>query len=353
MTMLHHLGFDAHFEALFLPHGAAGHHPARVVAEHQGCWRVAGAFGDRLAVATGRLRHAASGRGDLPAVGDWVAVAVPPDGEAVIHAVLPRRGRFSRRAVGGEALEQIVAANVDRALIVVALDGGWSLRRLERYVALAWDSGARPVVVLSKADLCDDVAGRLREAARVAPGVDVVAVSQQGEPGLGPLQAFLRPGETVALVGSSGAGKSTLTNHLLGEARQAVQAVRSGDARGRHTTTGRELFVAPSGVLVIDTPGMRVLGAWEAGDGLSRTFEDVEALVAGCRFSDCTHRREPGCAVQAAVAAGALDVARLASWEKLRREEAHQLRRVDVRAALVEKSRWRQRSRQARERGRP
>ena len=336
------LGFDATFEAHFTPHAQAGRTPARVITEHPGRWRVAGDFGERLAVPAGRLRHGAAGRGDLPAVGDWVAIDLPADGEAVVHAVLPRRGKFSRRAVGGEALEQIVAANVDVALIVAALNHDFNPRRIERYVAAAWDGGAQPVVVLSKADLCADVEALVAQTMAVAPGADVVAIATLGPLGIAALAPFLRPGKTLALMGSSGAGKSTLTNALLGEARMATQDIREGDDRGRHTTTARELLVAPSGVIVIDTPGMRELGRWEAGEGLGKLFADVEAIVAACRFHDCGHRGEPGCAVAAALAGGTLDEGRWGAYEKLLREEAHQARRVDMRAALEEKARWKQ-----------
>ncbi len=347
------LGFDAYFEAQHASHAAAGLAPARVITEFPGRWRVAGAFGERLAVPTGRLRHGAAGRGDLPAVGDWVAIDLPRDGEAVVHAVLPRRGKFSRRAVGGEALEQIVAANVDVALIVAALNHDFNPRRIERYVAAAWDGGARPVVVLSKADLCDDVDARVAETLAIAPGADVVAVAALGPLGIAALARFLTPGSTLALMGSSGAGKSTLTNALLGEARQATQDVRGGDDRGRHTTTARELVVAPSGVILIDTPGMRELGRWEAGEGLGKLFEDVAAIAAGCRFNDCGHAGEPGCAVAASIADGSLDAGRWESYAKLRREEAYQARRVDLRAALAEKMRWKQIHKEARGRSRP
>lgn len=347
------LGFDAFFEAQLAPHRAAGLLPARVITEYPGRWRVAGAFGERLAVPAGRLRHGAVGRGDLPAVGDWVALELPRDGEAVVHAVLPRRGKFSRRAAGGEALEQIVAANVDVALIVAALNHDFNPRRIERYVAAAWDGGASPVVVLSKADLSDDVEARVAETMAIAPGADVVAVAALGELGIGALARYLVPGKTLALMGSSGAGKSTLTNAILGEARQVTQDVRGGDDRGRHTTTARELLVAPSGVIVIDTPGMRELGRWEAGEGLGKLFEDVEAIAARCRFADCGHAGEPGCAVAVAQADGSLDPARWESYAKLKREEAYQVRRVDLRAALAEKARWKQIHKEARSRTRP
>jgi ribosome biogenesis GTPase len=293
-----------------------------------------------------------------------VAVDLPCDGEAVVHALLPRRGKFSRRAVGGEALEQIVAANVDVALIVAALNFDFNLRRLERYVATVWDGGATPVVVLSKADLAANLDARVAEAMAVAPGCDVVplcsfsgpddeatddglpvrpAMATRVDPAWAPelaLAHVLKPGKTLALMGSSGAGKSTLANRLLGEARQLTQDVREGDSRGRHTTTWRELVVAPSGVIVIDTPGMRELGRWEAGSGLDRLFADIAEVAGRCRFSDCAHDGEPGCAIAAGLADGSLDAGRVEGWRKLVREEAYQVRRVDQRALLAEKAKW-------------
>jgi len=261
-------------------------------------------------------------------------------GPAVIQAVLPRASRFARPARGDVPGAQVVAANVDLVFLVTALDHDFNLRRLERYLALAWSSGAEPVVVLNKADLCEDVSERVADVASVAPGVAVRAVSAIDGSGMEALSPLLEPGKTIALLGSSGVGKSTLTNALLGWQRQRINAVREDDQRGRHTTTMRELIVTPSGALLIDSPGMRSVGMWEVEQGLEETFEDIERLAADCRFSDCEHGVEPGCAVRAAIANGELAEDRLASRDKLARESAALARRADPVARADERRRW-------------
>lgn len=260
-----------------------------------------------------------------PTTGDWVAL----DADDVARHVLPRRTRFSRAEAGGAAREQVVAANVDVVLLVAGLDGDFNVRRLERYVALARASGARPVVVLNKADACADPDAARREAEAVAAGAPVLLASAATGAGLDALRALVAPGVTVALLGSSGVGKSTIVNRLLGEERFATQPVREHDARGRHTTTRRELVPLPGGGLLLDTPGMRELGLPADGDGLAGAFEDVESLARLCRFRDCRHESEPGCAVRAAIASGELDAARFESYLKLQRELAWRARRRD------------------------
>jgi ribosome biogenesis GTPase len=311
-----------------------------VVAQHRGRYVVArdvgardpgGAPGERGAVLAGRLRHAAAAAADLPAVGDWVAVAPAGDGDDVVAAVLPRRTAFVRRAAGEAAAAQVVAANVDVALVVDPLAGGAAppnARRLARYAALAWESGALPVVVLTKADRCDDVPAALAAARAAAPGADAVALSPLTGAGVEALAPFLRPGRTAVLLGPSGAGKSTLANRLLGDARLRTSGVRA-DGKGRHTTTHRELVRLDGGALLVDTPGMRELGMWDAEAGVDDAFGDVLALAGACRFRDCAHGAEPGCAVRAAAAAGRLDPARVAHWHALRRELAFLERRHD------------------------
>jgi ribosome biogenesis GTPase len=341
------LGWNPKLEASFEPHARAGRVPARVITEHPGMYRVQTPQGERLAVPGGKLRHAAAGRADLPAVGDWVALELPADGNAAVMAVLPRASKFSRLAAGGGG-EQIVAANVDTVLLVAAANRDFNLRRLERYVGLAWASGAQPVVVLSKADLAEDVDALVAAAQAVAPGVPVLAVGALAGIGLEALAPYTLPGKTLALLGSSGAGKSTLLNTLAGAERLATGAARAGDDRGRHTTTHRELVCLPNGSMVIDTPGMRELGVWDAEEGLGRAFEDVEVLVGACRFADCHHGAEPGCAVRAAVADGTLAEARLESYLKLQREQAYQARREDKRLELAERQRWKQITKQMR-----
>jgi ribosome biogenesis GTPase / thiamine phosphate phosphatase len=317
--------------------------PARVLAEHRGSYVLATAAGETDGVVSGRFRHDASSAEDFPAVGDWVAVDLTEGGadeSVVIRAVLPRSTRFLRPGRGDIPGAQVVAANVDVVLVVAGLDHDFNLRRLERYVTLAFSSGAEPVIVLNKADVCDDVAARTADVVSVAPGVPIRVLSARGGTGLESLTPLLEPGKTVALLGSSGVGKSTIVNAILGYERQATSEVRGDDARGRHTTTMRELLVTPSGALLIDSPGIRSVGMWDADEGLSDAFADVEAFAKTCRFSDCGHGNEPGCGVQAAISNGSLPRARLESQQKLEREWAHLARRVDHAAREQERRKW-------------
>ncbi|MBL9188276.1 MAG: ribosome small subunit-dependent GTPase A [Opitutaceae bacterium] len=345
------LGWDDSLANLFPPFSAAGLVPARVALEHKHAYELLAPSGELTAVCTGKLLHSAATRGDLPAVGDWVAASVRPgEARADIHAVLPRRTKFSRRAAGETATEQIVAANVDTVLLVTALDQNFNLRRIERYLAVAWESGAQPVVVLTKSDLHSAPAEARAEVASIAVGAPVVALSamQDAEPAQ-VLRPWLVPGRTIALLGSSGVGKSTLINRLLGADRQRTSAISDAVGKGRHTTTHRELIVAPEGWLVIDTPGMRELQLWDVDDtALDATFADITALAARCRFSDCAHRGEPGCAIQAALDDGTLDVGRWQSFQKLQREQAYAARRADPRLERETKAGWKKLNRQLR-----
>jgi ribosome biogenesis GTPase len=306
--------------------------PARVVRADRLTVRVWGPGGERTAHLPGRARHA----GDRPVVGDWVAVEPLPGGDrAVVRALLPRRTLVRRAAPsdGGRLAErQGVVANVDRLCIVVGLDRDWNVRRLERFLALAADSGAAPLVVLNKADLRPDADRCVADATAVASGVPVCACAAATGHGTAALAGWLAPGSTAALVGPSGAGKSTLLNALLGEPRQRVQAARAHDHRGRHTTSHRELFVLPGGGLLIDTPGLRELGLWGDPEAVDGGFPDVAAAARACRFPDCAHESEPGCAVWDAVAAGTLAGDRLESYQALRSEIRRGQRRAEVRA---------------------
>jgi ribosome biogenesis GTPase len=331
MTLVE-LGWNDAFAQAFLPHAAEGCLPARVTLELKGYCEVTGENGARLGECSGKFIHAAKAPADYPAIGDWVAVTPQPgDAQRVaIQAVLPRRTKFSRRAAGLEILEQVVAANIDTVFLVSSLDGNHHLHRLERYLAAAWSSGAEPVVLLNKADLSEEDVTPLRQAiAEVAPRVPVFVVSAQTRRGLKALAPYLQPGRTIALLGSSGVGKSTLINRLVGEKVQFTQEVRDADNKGRHTTTQRELLLSPDGVIIIDTPGMREIQPWEASAGLAGAFDDVAAIATQCKFRDCQHTVEPGCAVQGALKNGTLAAARWESYLRLQRATAHELRRVD------------------------
>ena len=315
--------------------------PGRVVRQARGLLSVQTAGPAFLARTAGRLLHHAPGAESLPTVGDWVALQLPAgDGEALLHAVLPRQGVLARREAGSERDGQLIAANLDVVFLMAGQDDDFNPRRLERALTLAWNSGAAPVVVLSKADLLDDVEARVQEVEALAPGVPVLALSAQTGEGVDSLLSWLPAGKTGVLLGSSGVGKSTLVNRLLGEERLATQAVREDDSRGRHTTTHRELFALPGGGLLIDGPGMREFGIWGEEEGVDSAFADILALAEGCRFSDCEHRSEPGCAVRAAVEEGTLEAARLGSYEKLRREQAHHQRQVDPLARKEHRRHW-------------
>ncbi len=302
--------------------------PARVAIQHRGSYGLQGADGDTTATLSGKLRHDAAAAAALPAVGDWVLVR----GE-IIHAVLPRRTRFSRRAAGGRTDEQIVAANVDTVFVVMGLDPDFNLRRLERYLIFAWESGADPVIVLTKADLATDADRRAAEVEHAAPGVPVHAVSGITGLGVDAIERRLSDHRTYAFLGSSGVGKTTLINRLAG-LDLATGGLRR-DGRGRHTTTRRELLVLPGRAVIIDTPGLRELQVWEATRGIEGAFADIGSLAGACRFSDCRHAGEPGCAVAAAIAGGTLDPARLASLRKLEREAAHARIQQDARLAAA------------------
>jgi ribosome biogenesis GTPase / thiamine phosphate phosphatase len=343
------LGWGADLAAAFDALAPAGDDlaPARVIAVDRGSYLVAAAFGgDQRAVLAGRARWGADDDpAALPVVGDWVALtgARPEADIARIEAVLPRRSWFARLAPGGLAAEQVLAANLDVVWLVASLEVEPNLRRIERYLAMAWEGGAQPVVVLNKADLHPDVAGVAAAVAGIAPGVPVVAASAVTGAGMDELAAWLEPGRTLALFGSSGVGKSTLANRLLGDERQSTAATRD-DGRGRHTTTRRQLLRLPGGALLIDTPGLRTVLMGLAGNGLERTFADIEALAHGpdgCRFGDCRHDREPGCQVLQAVADGRLDPERLAGWRKLERELAWLAARDDPTARAVRGRQWR------------
>jgi ribosome biogenesis GTPase / thiamine phosphate phosphatase len=337
------LGWTDELEAAFTTHSERGFEPARVVAEHRGGFYVRGVRGDVLAHARGKLRDDEIW-GGMPAVGDWVATVDAPGDRAAIEAVLPRRTKFSRKTPWLKAEEHILVANVDTVFLVAGLDQDFNPRRMERYLTAAWDSGADPVVLLTKLDVCADLR-KLDEAEAVAVGVPVLAVSNVTGHGIDEVRALLRPARTFALLGSSGAGKSTLVNRLAGRTLMPTGDLRN-DGRGRHTTRHRQLLVLADGSILVDTPGLRELQVWE-GD-VDSAFADVADIAARCRFTDCAHETEPGCAVQEALGDGTLTPERWASYRKLQRELRSIEARSSVRVQRELKRRWRARARETR-----
>ncbi len=324
----------------FAPHGAAGRIAGRVVSEERGHFVLNDGIETRTATVTGRLRHESGGDPlAYPVVGDWVAATASPDGTLTIHSLLPRSSAIVRRApVDHGSGVQAIAANVDVVFIVSSLSAELNLRRLERYLAVAWESGALPVVILSKSDLDDDVPGHVVAVAAVAPGVEVIAASAVTGEGIESIRAHLTSGRTVAFIGSSGVGKSTLVNTLAGHELMTVSGIREDDARGRHTTTRRQLVRLAEG-LVIDTPGMREMSLND-GAGLASAFDDVQQVAANCRFSDCAHLAEPGCAVRAALVSGTLDADRFTAFQKLEREAHRAELANDAVARKAERRKW-------------
>ena len=299
---------------------------ARVIAQEKGLYKISNGTEVRTAVVSGKYRYGVQTVSDYPAVGDHVIAEWPEgDGNAVITGLFPRRSCFTRRAAGTGNREQVVAANIDTVFICMSLNKNFNIRRLERYLSIAYDSGATPVAVLTKADLCSAVGERIAEVQNAAPGVDVLAVSSLDEDtgaGMRHVMRYVLPGRTVAFIGSSGVGKSTLINRLTGADSIATRETGNDD-KGRHTTTHRELITLPNGAFVIDTPGMRELGMWDSGGGIDTAFADIEALSRTCRYSDCTHNGEPGCAVRKALEDGTLDRARWNSYLKLKTENEY------------------------------
>lgn len=337
---LQELGWDAGWHAAFAPYRAGGLLPARVAIEYNYLFNGFSEAGELRLQHAGRFKHRAVARSELAAVGDWVAVRrTPGEAAGTIEAVLPRRSRFSRKVAGELTEEQVVAANIDTVFLMMGLDGDYNPRRLERYLLVAHESGARPVILLSKADLAPDLPAVEAEIAVLAGDTPVHAISVVTSQGLDAVLGHMGRGRTGALLGSSGVGKSTLINALIGEARLPTQEVRASDSRGRHTTRHRQLIVLPGKGLLIDTPGMRELQLWDVTEASRDAFEDIEALAAGCHFTDCRHRDEPRCAVKQAVADGRLPEDRLAGYLKLAAEIETLDARRDQRATIDEKRR--------------
>jgi ribosome biogenesis GTPase len=337
---LEYLGWNDFFASNFESLRQQNLTVARVGIEHKNTYILHSEFGELSGEVTGKFRHHAT-QAEFPAVGDWVVISLLESSKsAVIHSILPRKSKFSRQSAGGITKEQIVAANVDTVFLVSGLDGDFNPRRIERYLILAIESGANPVILLNKADLCKNIEDCLNQVENIALGIPIITISATNSQGLDALQPYLQPGKTVALLGSSGVGKSTITNQLKGEAVQAVKAVRQGDDKGRHTTTHRELILLPNGSLIIDTPGMREIQIWASENSLQSTFEDIETLAQECHFRNCQHIKEPGCAVQQALEEGKLDYSRFMSYQKLQKELDYLSQKQEQKVYLDTKKRW-------------
>ncbi|WP_110113320.1 ribosome small subunit-dependent GTPase A [Bacillus sp. CGMCC 1.16541] len=332
------IGSNETFKSFFNEYENQGYTIGRVTLEHKRLYRVVTDQGELLAEVSGKFRFESLSRQMFPTVGDWVVIKPRWDEKkATIQAVLPRKSKFSRKVAGEKTEEQLVATNIDVLFIVVALNHDFNIRRIERYMIMAWESGAKPVIILNKADLCLDIEEKLNEVENVAFGVPIHILSALNEESIPLLQQYAANGATIALVGSSGVGKSTITNRLIGKDVQYTQEVRDRDDRGRHTTTYRELMILPTGGCIIDTPGMRELQLWDASEGLQDVFEDIEHLASMCYFTNCRHQTEPKCAIKEAIEEGTLSEKRFQSYKKLQRELAYLAQKEDKAAAIQEK----------------
>jgi ribosome biogenesis GTPase len=346
---LEDLGWNSYFQSQTVIHQAENLIPARVIFCSRGIYRLASGKGELWAEIAGSLRHKTLSSENLPVCGDWVLADNPIEEErTVIRFLLQRKTLFARQQAGTAPGQQGIAANVDTVCLVSGLDSDFNLRRIERYLAIAWESGARPVIVLNKADICADVPGRLAAAMSLSPGVPVFAVSAESGYGMEDLLNCVGRGQTLALLGSSGVGKSSIVNRLLGRPIQEVHETDSGTGRGMHTTASRQLFLLPSGGLIMDTPGMRELQAWSVDSGLDAVFEDIKSLAEGCRYRNCSHQSEPGCQVCAAVSRGELDAGRLENYFKLSKEARYIELKNSHSASWVERERWKKVAKQAR-----
>ncbi len=340
MGILEDWGWDTRWAETFGDDAAKGFFPARLIEEQRGLFQIMSEHGIKSARTPGKMRHKAADRADLPAVGDWVsAESVQNEKVVLIRRILPRRTKLSRKAAGETMEEQVIAANLDTVLVMTAFNADFNMRRLERFLTVSLESGAVPVLLINKLDACEAPGPYLEQAKAAAGAAPVIAISAKTAAGLDALNAWIKPGRTVGLIGSSGVGKSTLVNRLAGNEEIKTAQTRSKDERGRHTTTHRQLFILPNGGILLDTPGMREMQFWDSEQGLAKTFDEIEALAPSCKFKDCAHDSEPGCAVKAAVAAGTLAADRLDSWSKLKREAAAEAKRREPAMLAAEKKR--------------
>ena len=325
--------------------------PARITQEHKGLYMIINSEGEYLAEISGKMRYTARGYADFPAVGDWILAKIfPQENKGIIHAVLKRKTRFSRKAVlsggmpdsQGKTEEQVIASNINTVFIVNSMDSDFSLRRIERYMTSVYDSNMNPVIVLNKSDIVSDIDSYINQAESIAFGVPVIPVSGLTGDGIDNLRKFIHPGETIVFLGSSGVGKSTIINCLTGTDSQKVNEVREADRKGRHTTTTRELIMLPDGGILIDTPGMREFQPWKGEKDTGSAFEDIESFAQNCRFKDCSHESEPGCAVKEALSNGHLDPGRFKNYMQMKREARYLETRVEKRAELAEKKKWKE-----------
>lgn len=334
---LNKLGWNDFFEEYFNIEEDNNLTVGRISAEYRSYYDVITDIGEIKGEISGKLRYTAESKCDFPVVGDWVVINILDDDLAIINDVLPRKSLFKRKAPGNKFEEQILASNIDYIFLVTSLNQNYNLRRIERYVTISWESGAIPVVILSKSDLCDDIDSKIIEVESIAPGVDIHAISGITGEGVDNLRKYISEGDTICLLGSSGVGKSTLVNRLIGTEVMNTGIIRLEDGRGKHTTTHRQMISVPEGGLIIDTPGIREIALWDGSEGIEETFKDVENLSLQCKFSDCKHKTEPGCAVLKAISEGILSSDRLESYKKLQREIQYMERKQNKKLQIEEK----------------